>query len=503
MSSKDITFPEGFLWGAATAAYQIEGAADEGGRGPSIWDTFSRVPGAVADAHNGDVACDHYHRSSDDVAMMKSLNLQAYRFSTSWSRCMADGVTPNVEGIRFYSDLVDQLLAAGIKPWLTLYHWDLPQALEDKGGWTNRDTAYRFAEYAAVLHEALGDRVRIWTTLNEPWCAAFLGYAAGVHAPGRQEPTAALAAAHHLLLGHGLATQELRRRDAEATLGITLNLTVPDPLDPQSDADRDAARRIDGQFNRIFLDPVLRGSYPEDVLRDVGHLGLTDHVRAGDLEIISAPIDVLGVNYYHGEAVTRTPSGGSAPQEGHAPLERPVSSPYVAAHGVRSVPRGLPVTAMDWEVQPDGLRRLLNRLQHEYTGPAGIPIYITENGAAYDDSPDEAGFVDDQERLSFFDVHVRAMKDAIDDGVDLRGYLAWSLLDNFEWAWGYHQRFGLVRVDYETQERTPKASALWYARLAASNTIPADAAGRQQAEDEASPDSAAPDAGKAGVVLSR
>jgi beta-glucosidase len=487
MSSTEITFPEGFLWGAATAAYQIEGGAQEGGRGPSIWDTFARVPGAVADAHNGDVACDHYHRSADDVALMKSLNLQAYRFSTSWSRCMADGITPNTEGIRFYSGLVDQLLEAGIKPWLTLYHWDLPQALEDKGGWTNRDTAYRFAEYAAVMHEALGDRVRIWTTLNEPWCAAFLGYAAGVHAPGRQEPTAALAAAHHLLLGHGLATQELRGRDAGATLGITLNLTVPDPVDPGSEEDRDAARRIDGQFNRIFLDPVLRGAYPEDVLRDVEHLGMAEYIRDGDLEIIGTPIDVLGVNYYHGEAVTKSPSGEAAPQEGHAPLERPVSSPYVAAHGVRSVPRGLPVTAMDWEVQPDGLRRLLNRLQDEYTGPAGIPIYITENGAAYNDVADDSGFVDDQDRLGFFDVHVRAMKDAIDDGVDLRGYLAWSLMDNFEWAWGYHQRFGLVRVDYETQERTPKASALWYARLAASNTVP---------------DASSPDAERAGVVLS-
>ncbi|MHA7283414.1 glycoside hydrolase family 1 protein [Arthrobacter sp. TMS2-4] len=488
MSSTEITFPEGFLWGAATAAYQIEGAAREGGRGPSIWDTFSGVPGAVADAHNGDVACDHYHRSAEDVALMKSLHLQAYRFSTSWSRCMPDGITPNPEGIRFYSELVDQLLAAGIKPWLTLYHWDLPQALEDDGGWTNRDTAYRFAEYAAVMHEALGDRVRIWTTLNEPWCAAFLGYAAGVHAPGRQEPTAALAAAHHLLLGHGLATQELRRRDPEATLGITLNLTVPDPLDPASEADRDAARRIDGQFNRIFLDPVLRGSYPEDVLSDVEHLGMAEHIRDGDLSIIGTPIDVLGVNYYHGEAVTTSPAGDAAPQEGHAPLERPVSSPYVAAHGVRSVPRGLPVTGMGWEVQPEGLRRLLNRLQDEYTGPAGIPIYVTENGAAYDDVADADGFVDDQDRLGFFDVHVRAMKDAIDDGVDLRGYLAWSLMDNFEWAWGYHQRFGLVRVDYETLQRTPKASAIWYARLAASNAVPVM--------------DPAQDAGTAGVVLS-
>ncbi|KLU09424.1 GH1 family beta-glucosidase [Kocuria sp. SM24M-10] len=473
MSTTPLSFPDHFVWGAATAAYQIEGAAHEGGREDSIWDVFARVPGAVADAHNGDVACDHYHRSAEDVALMQELNLQAYRFSTSWARCVPDGVTPNPEGIAFYSRLVDQLLEAGIQPWLTLYHWDLPQALEDRGGWTNRETAHRFAEYAAVMHEALGDRVRIWTTLNEPWCSAFLGYAAGVHAPGRQEPRAALAAAHHLLLGHGLAVQELRRRDPEATLGITLNLTVPDPLDPASAADRDAARRIDGQFNRIFLDPLFRGEYPADVLEDVHHLGLADHVQEGDLTVIAAPFDVLGINYYHGEAVTTAaPDAPSAP-EGHAPLSRPVSSPYVAADRVQSVPRGLPVTGMGWEVQPEGLRRLLNRVQEEYTGPAGIPVFITENGAAYDDAPDASGFVDDQDRLHFFDAHLRAVKDAIDDGVDVRGYLAWSLMDNFEWAWGYHQRFGLVRVDYGTQRRTPKASARWYAAVAAANALPA------------------------------
>ena len=473
MRTTPLSFPDHFVWGAATAAYQIEGAAHEGGRQDSIWDVFARVPGAVVDAHNGDVACDHYHRSAQDVALMQELNLQAYRFSTSWARCVPDGVTPNPEGIAFYSRLVDQLLAAGIQPWLTLYHWDLPQALEDRGGWADRETAHRFAEYAAVMHEALGDRVRIWTTLNEPWCSAFLGYAAGVHAPGRQDPRAALAAAHHLLLGHGLAVQELRRRDPEATLGITLNLTVPDPLDPASAADRDAARRIDGQFNRIFLDPLFRGEYPADVLEDVRHLGLADHVREGDPAVIAAPLDVLGINYYHGEAVTTAaPDAPSAP-EGHAPLSRPVSSPYVAADRVRSVPRGLPVTGMGWEVQPEGLRRLLNRVQEEYTGPAGIPVFITENGAAYDDAPDGSGFVDDQDRLRVFDAHLRAVKDAVDDGVDVRGYLAWSLMDNFEWAWGYHQRFGLVRVDYETQRRTPKASARWYASVAAANALPA------------------------------
>ncbi|MEV8041847.1 GH1 family beta-glucosidase [Arthrobacter sp. NPDC080082] len=461
MNSTPVTFPPGFLWGAATAAYQIEGAAREGGRGESIWDVFSRVPGAVADGHNGDVACDHYHRTAQDIALMQDLNLAAYRFSVSWARCMPDGVTPNPEGIAFYSDLVDRLLAAGITPWITLYHWDLPQALEDKGGWAARETAERFAEFAALMHGALGDRVRFWTTLNEPWVSAFLGYAAGLHAPGRMDPAAALAAVHHLLLGHGLAVREIRSRNAAATVGITLNLTVADPADADRELDRDAARRADGQSNRLFLDPLFRGEYPADVLADVAHLGMADVVRSGDLELISAPLDVLGVNYYHGSAFTAEPGRDPDP-----------SSPMVAADGVHTVPRGLPLTGMGWEVQPDGLRRLLVRLQREYTGPAGIPIYITENGAAYDDEPDAAGFVNDEDRRSFFEQHLRALHAAIAEGVDVRGYFAWSLLDNFEWAFGFHQRFGLVRVEYDTQRRIPKASGLWYARVAASNALP-------------------------------
>ncbi|MDQ0848542.1 beta-glucosidase [Arthrobacter sp. B3I9] len=463
MSATSLEFPENFLWGAATAAYQIEGAAREDGRQDSIWDVFARKPGAVADAHNGDVACDHYHRYKQDVALMRELNLKAYRFSTSWARCMPDGVTPNPDGIRFYSSLVDELLAAGITPWLTLYHWDLPQALEDQGGWANRETAERFADFAEVMHEALGSRVRIWTTLNEPWCSAFLGYAAGVHAPGRTEPAAALAAAHHLLLGHGLAAQRLRARDPEADIGITLNLNVVDPVDPANAGDLDAARRLDGQFNRIFLDPLFRGGYPADVLADVAHLGFAGIIREGDLDVIAEPIDLLGVNYYHGEAVTKTPP---------APEAAP-PSPFVAADGAHAVPRGLPVTGMGWEVQPDGLRRLLNRVQQEYTGPAGIPIYITENGASYEDVPDAAGFVDDQNRLAFLDAHLRALHAALADGVDVRGYLAWSLMDNFEWAYGYYQRFGLVRVDYGSQQRIPKASGLWYAGVVRQNALTA------------------------------
>jgi beta-glucosidase len=466
-----LDFPPGFLWGAATAAFQIEGAAHEDGRRDSIWDTFCRVPGAVLDGDTGDLAADHYHRMAGDVALMADLNLASYRFSTSWSRVRPDGGAVNPVGLDFYSRLVDELLGRGIVPWLTLYHWDLPQALEDNGGWVNRDTAFLFAEYAETMHEALGDRVDVWTTLNEPWCSAFLGYTAGIHAPGRQSPADGLAAAHHLLLGHGLAVQALRSRSPEATLGITLNIDLPDPVDPTDAGDVDAARRIDGQFNRIFLDPLLRGHYPDDVLGDVAAFGLLDHVKDGDLEIISTRIDVLGVNYYHGQAV----SGRPAPPQlgGEAPVARATLSPFPAAAGAHSHPRGLPVTAMAWEIQPEGLTRVLVRLHEEYTGPAGVALYVTENGAAFDDTPDAVGFVQDDDRLGFLDAHLRAVHDAIARGADVRGYFAWSLLDNFEWAWGYRQRFGIVRVDYATQARTPKASARWYGVVARDNRLPA------------------------------
>jgi beta-glucosidase len=304
-------FPSDFLFGVATAAYQIEGAAHEDGRTDSIWDAFSRVPGAVVNADNGDVACDHYHRYREDVAMMAGLGIQTYRFSTSWSRVRPDGGPVNPAGLDFYSRLVDELLTHGIKPWLTLYHWDLPQALEELGGWTERDTALRFADYAMDVHSVLGDRVTAWTTLNEPWCSSFLSYTGGEHAPGRQEETAGLAAAHHLLLAHGTTIQRLRQADPTLQLGITLNLTVADPVDPQDPADLDAARRIDGQFNRVFLDPIFRGEYPADLLEDVAGLGLERFILPGDLATISTPIDALGVNYYHGELVGGQPSGVS------------------------------------------------------------------------------------------------------------------------------------------------------------------------------------------------
>jgi beta-glucosidase len=456
-------FPQDFLFGAATAAYQIEGAAHEDGRTDSIWDVFCRVPGAVVRGDTGEVACDHYHRYADDVALMTDLGLQTYRFSTSWSRVRPDGGHVNKQGLAFYSNLVDQLLEKNIKPWLTLYHWDLPQALEEKGGWANRDTAYRFAEYAATVHDVLGDRVDAWTTLNEPWCASFLSYIGGEHAPGRQDVPAGLAAAHHLLLGHGLVVQELRKRDPSLQLGITLNLTVADPVDPSDAGDRDAARRIDGQFNRFFLDPIFRGEYPEDVLRDVAGNDFETVVHPGDLSIISTPIDALGVNYYHGDFVSARP--GVHETSTAAPSERPKRSPFPAADGVFWHSRGLPLTTMEWEVQPEGLTRLLHRVHDEYSGPAGVALSVTENGAAYDDVVEEDGSVDDVDRRDFLTAHLDAILDAIDGGVDVKGYFYWSLLDNFEWAWGYDKRFGIVRVDYETQDRTPKASALEYRRI--------------------------------------
>ncbi len=462
-------FPEDFLFGVATAAYQIEGAAHEDGRTDSIWDAFSRVPGAVVNGDNGDVACDHYHRHASDVALMADLGVQTYRFSTSWARIRPDGGEPNPRGLDFYSRLVDELLAEGIKPWLTLYHWDLPQALEEKGGWANRDTAYLFAEYAATVHDVLGDRVEAWTTLNEPWCSSFLSYTGGEHAPGRQSVPDGLAAGHHLLLAHGLATRELRARDEGLQLGITLNLSVIDPVDPEDAGDLDAVRRVDGQFNRFFLDPIFRGEYPADLLADVGGLGLDAVIRPGDLQTIAAPIDALGVNYYHGEAVSAHPAAAEITTA--APSERPKRSPFPAADSVHWHPRGLPVTAMGWEVQPEGLTRLLRRIHEEYTGPAGVSLAVTENGAAYDDVIGPDGTVDDADRTAFLDSHLSAILDAVDQGVPIAGYFYWSLMDNFEWAWGYDKRFGLVRVDYATQERSLKRSALRYRAIIADRAL--------------------------------
>ncbi len=380
---------------------------------------------------------------------------------------------PTRPGIDFYQRLVDELLGNGLRPWLTLYHWDLPQALEDAGGWTNRDTAYRFADYALSLYDAIGDRVPTWTTLNEPWCSAFLGYTGGQHAPGRQEGVAGLVAAHHLMLGHGLVIDELRRRGTSADLGITLNLTVADADDPTDELDRDAARRIDSLHNRVFLDPILRGVYPADLLDDTAALpwqgrAWQEVVADGDLALISQPLDLLGVNYYRGDNVSGRPLAAPV-DDGSDHPPRPVVTPFVGCDDVTFPSRGLPRTDSGWEIQPEGLTRLLLRLDQDYSPP---PIFITENGAAFRDAPVADGSVPDPDRIAYLDAHLRATHAAMAAGVDVRGYFQWSLLDNYEWAYGYTKRFGMVYVDYETQQRTPKASALWYADVAATGLLP-------------------------------
>ena len=489
-STGEVKFPDGFIWGSATAAFQIEGAASQDGRKDSIWDAFCRVPGAVAHGHDGADACDHYHRFADDVALMQSLNLGAYRFSTSWARVRPDGGAVNPQGVAFYDRLVDSLLAADILPWLTLYHWDLPQALEERGGWANRDTAALFAEYALTMFDTLGDRVQVWTTLNEPWCSSFLSYIRGEHAPGRTDRAAGIAAGHHLLLAHGLAAEAIKAADDDAVVGLTLNFTVADPANPDDERDVAAAAKTDGLFNRFFLEPIMCGAYADDVVGWCSPV-LDEVVQPGDLESISTPIDALGVNFYNGSMVAGTPESAAAASV--AGLVRHATTPSVLpddpvwmkrranvlaepspdASGVYWVVRDLPRTAMGWEVHPEALARLLIRLHDDYTRPRGIALYVTENGAAYCDEADANGFVDDSAtRLAFYDGHLRAVRDALDAGADVRGYFAWSLMDNFEWAWGYDKRFGIVRVDFKTQKRTVKASGRWYGEVARTNTVP-------------------------------
>ncbi|MFM9445073.1 GH1 family beta-glucosidase [Streptomyces acidiscabies] len=433
--------PADFVWGAATAAYQIEGAVAEDGRSPSVWDTFSHTPGKVAGGDTGDVACDHYHRMPEDVALLSQLGLDAYRFSMAWPRVQPGGTGPvNARGIAFYDRLVDELLARDITPWATLYHWDLPQALEDAGGWPERDTAHRFAEYAGLAADALGDRVKHWITLNEPFCSAMLGYYFGDHAPGRRSFPDFTKAAHHLLLGHGLAVQRIREAVPDSQVGITLNPLVAHPA---SDAPEDieAARRADAIGARIYLDPVLLGRYPADLLTDLAKQDAQLPVQEGDLKTIAQPLDFLGVNYYFRDVVRAT--------------DEP--------HGYEGVPQThRPSTAMPWEIYPEGMTALLTRLSREY--PA-LPLYITENGAAFDDSHspvDATGRIQDTDRTAYLADHLAAIGLARAAGADVRGYFCWSLMDNFEWAYGYEKRFGLVHVDYETQVRTPKASALWF-----------------------------------------
>lgn len=452
-------FPEGFLWGAATAAYQVEGAAREEGRGDSIWDTFARTPGNVRHGDTGEISCDQYHRLREDLDLMADLGLQSYRFSVSWPRVRptGDGAV-NRPGLDYYRRLVDGLRQRDIAPALTLYHWDLPQPLEDAGGWSVRETAERFAEYAGIVYEALGDSVGLWITLNEPWCSAWLGYGWGRHAPGHADPELALRASHHLLLAHGKALAALRAANVPADtvrdnrLGVTLNL-APYEAATASEEDVAAARLADGNQNRLFLGPLLRGEYPEDVLELFG--GEQEYIREGDLAEISAPLDFLGVNYYFRSTVAASETDEGLPV---GPETR-----------VRSVTRpGLQTTAMGWPIEAHGLTEVLLRVKEEY---ADLPVYITENGAAFDDYGDPEGVVDDEERVAYLEDHFRAAHEAIERGVDLRGYFVWSLLDNFEWAEGYSRRFGLIHVDYPTQRRTPKRSSGWYRDVIRANAL--------------------------------
>ncbi len=454
-------FPRGFAWGVATSAAQIEGGVDLDDKGPSIWDTFCRMPGRTRDGAVLDVAADHRGRMQEDVDLLASLGISAYRFSVAWSRVQPSGSgAVSQSGLDFYRELVDGLLARGIEPFVTLYHWDLPQALEDQGGWPSRDTAVRFAEYAGVVGEALGDRVRHWSTINEPWCASMLGYAAGVHAPGRSEPAAAVAASHHLLLAHGLAVDALRGRvRPDAELAISLN---PYPVRAVGDRpeDHDAARRVDGVANRLWYDAVLRGRYPEDVLADFASVSDLAHVRDGDLAQIARPIDALGVNYYRRYHVRhRTGASETGP-----------TAVWPGSPDVDLLTPNVPLTDSGWAIEPVGLGEALARVRDEY---GAVPLYVHEAGCAFEDELRPGGEVLDERRIDYLAAHLRVAHDAMLAGIDLRGFFVWSLLDNFEWAEGYTHRFGVVHVDFDTGDRTPKASAPWYGEIAREGLAPA------------------------------
>ncbi len=440
-----IRFPDGFLWGASTSAYQIEGAAFEAGKGASIWDRFTHIPGNIRSGQTGDVACDHYHRYDADVALMQQLGIQSYRFSISWSRVLPAGRgSSNGKGLDFYARLVDALLARGITPNATLYHWDLPTALDEQGGWLNPDSAGWFADYATLMFRALGDRVPLWATLNEPWVVMDAGYVHGVHAPGVRDWRSAPRVAHNLLRAHASAVQAFRAESAQR-IGIVVNLE-PKYAASESAADLAAVDRADAYFNRHFLDPIFLGAYPDELVEIFGSAWPAH--SADDMALIRAPIDFLGVNYYK-RSVTCDDASALPVRAGAVPQPQHVH------------------TALDWEVFPAGLTRILQWLHGRY---AGIPLYITENGAAFAD-PDTAagGAVHDAQRIAYLHEHLLAAHAALAAGVDLRGYYVWSLLDNYEWAEGFSKRFGIVHVDFATQQRTPKSSAHFYSEVVRSN----------------------------------
>jgi len=448
MMGKLRSFPDDFIWGAATASYQIEGAHNADGKGESIWDRFCKVPGNILNGDTGDIACDHYHRYREDIQLMKKIGLKGYRFSIAWTRIFPQGKgSVNQAGLDFYNRLVDGLLEAGIQPFITLYHWDLPQVLQEEGGWANRDTINYFRDYATTVARSLGDRVHYWITHNEPWVVAFLGYAMGIHAPGIKDPSTAIQASHHLLLSHGEAVQILRENgDARTRVGITLNLAPVHPAS-EKEEDKQAARRFDGYLNRWFLDPIFKGSYPRDMISWYGNK--SPQIQSGDMDIISRKIDFLGVNYYTRSVIKADPG-----------------EKYLGIGVVR--PEGAEYTEMDWEVYPPGIYELLTRIHNDYQAPT---LYITENGAAFADKVDENGEVNDQRRVNYLKEHFIQVHKAIDEGVKLRGYFIWSLMDNFEWAYGYSKRFGLTYVDYATQKRIIKKSGIWYQQVIKNNGV--------------------------------
>ena len=436
-------FPPEFVWGAATSSYQIEGAWNEDGKGESIWDRFSHSPGNVANNDTGDIACDHYHRYPADVALMARIGLQAYRFSTSWPRVLPQGRgAVNPAGLDFYDRLVDSLLAAGLAPFLTLYHWDLPQALQDQGGWLNRDLGAWFADYTRLMVERLGDRVRHWTTFNEPKVVMVDGYRLGIHPPAQRDPEAALQVAHHLLVAHGLAVQAIRSVRPDLEVGIVLNLSGAEPASP-SEADVQAADRAWEQEEALFLDPLFQARYPEAV--GVDSKRNAPWLQRGDMELISQPLNYVGVNFY--------------------------ARRLVRADGEVKRIEGSEYTEMGWEVHAPSLRTLLHRIHTTYPLP---PVYITENGATFPDVVSNDGKIHDVRRQEYLRAHLAQVSLAWGDGVDVRGYFAWSLLDNFEWAHGFSKRFGLVYVDFETQERTLKDSGAWYSRVIAARAVEGD-----------------------------
>jgi beta-glucosidase len=452
-SEQHMIFTDDFLFGAASSAYQIEGAWNEDGKGESIWDRFAHTPGKIKNGDTGDVACDFYHRYKDDVALMKELGLQAYRFSINWTRILPDGRGPvNHKGLDFYKRLVDELLRAGIRPYVTLYHWDLPQTLQDQGGWVNRDCAGWFADFSFVMVNNLGDRVRNWMTLNEPLMVALLGYLMGIHAPGYKRSQDFSTVVHHLMLGHGLATKAIRSESPQSRVGIALDIRPIHPI-TEGEEDQRAGQNAKDFMQRTFLDPIFRGAYPPSFTKR--DRLVRSCIEEGDMDIIATPIDYLGINTYTRDQVRYDPSKSGLGFSGSG--GKPVEEEYIKD--------GVQYTTMNWEVYPDALYEVLMMLKQDYGNPV---TYVTENGAAFTDTVVD-GRVHDENRITYYKGYLAGVKHALDEGSNCKGYFAWTLLDNFEWSHGYSKRFGLVHVDHKTQKRTIKDSGLWYKELIAAH----------------------------------